>query len=67
MPRPNTPPMTDKDYTDCNAALKDIHRVLGELETALAGGAPCEGQIDGLRELKAQYEKWKAAYWPDRP
>lgn len=67
MPLPNTPPMTDKDYHDCNAALKDIARVLGELETALAGGAPCGGQIDGLKELEQLYKTWKAAYWKDRP
>lgn len=67
MPVQTTPPMTDKDYGDCNAALKDIDRVLKELAVALKGGAPCEGQIEGLNELAQQYERWKKAYWPDRP
>jgi len=67
VPKANIPPMTDRDYTDCNAALRDIDRVLKELAVAHEGGAPCEGQIEGLRQLQADLEKWKAAYWPDRP
>jgi hypothetical protein len=67
VPKTITPPMTEKDYTDCNAALRDILRVIDELETALRGGAPCADQINGLKELQAMYEKWKSAYFPDRP
>jgi len=64
---PAVPPMTDGDYVNINAALRDLETLIGNLSIACDAGAPAQDQLTGCEELKRRYELWKVKYFPGRP
>lgn len=66
LPAP-VPPMTDADYIAVNQALRDLDTLIGNLTAAHEGGAPCDGQLDGCKQLNEKLLQWKSRMFPGRP
>jgi hypothetical protein len=61
------PGMTSADYEQTNKDLRDLARLLTEIQTALEGGVPCESQCQTCKFAIAEIEKFKRASWPHAP
>lgn len=61
------PPLNHTDYEAINKDLRDLARILSELEVAQAAEVDCSDMIQGCKYLLDKNQKLKAAAFPHAP
>jgi len=60
-------PLTDRQYTDMNAALADLNRARRKIDRAKAAGIACDEHSGMCDYVEDAIKKLKSVYFPNKP